>query len=223
MKSEKEHQGCLNLFLLVTAILGFIVDSIALIALLFSANIDAISMPQFLAPPTVNLELVTFEWADLTLVLLIYVGFSFALIAIRARTSITSQIPFDLSSHGIKKAREIHHHADQVYKNWIVLLSHMFGALLLLWLMIFIPFGSGRLYLHIAEAWLFGLIIALILRTKNFEISLHRFVIVPLIVLLIVSPGWFVLEVIMYDFPWWTAIVMVLTWGLTGVLVSYIF
>lgn len=138
MPNKTSLAGCWTIFLGTSAIIGFIVDTIAIISLIGTFKIIGANLPQPQPIPKLNLGGFTLEWRDLTLIILIYVG-----IALNAML-------INVSYWGTPENR------------WrlfgIVIVPHLFVGLVLFWLLVFTRLFSFSLFLKIAEAWVLMLV-----------------------------------------------------------------
>lgn len=195
--------GCQDIFLWISSIVGFIVDLTALIALISQLSVTNFPVLGPPAIPKLAFGALTVGWREFTLVLLVYVGIAFAAISIRTCTSeFTSEVEVLILT---------------------AFLSHFFAALVLLWLILFIPFGNFPLYLNIAEAWLTGFLILLFLRARQFDgEDLWQLPIACVSSLVLVLPAWVLLEMGLNHSSWGTAIAWGIVWGLLGILASFL-
>lgn len=192
-----------------STVIGFIVDAVALVALIREVNTPPLAI---LTIPNLGLGTFTIEWRDVTLVLLIYVGIGFTVISAR-----------------MSKDKYL------VFANPPLLLFHLFASLVLLWLIVFIiPFRDFQFYFHLAGAWLVGFIFLLVVYITRRHttvdqsvdpitgraIWIYRPVGLPMCIvftLLIALPGCALLERVTYASSWWEAISSTLKWGLAGI------
>jgi hypothetical protein len=194
--------SCYNVFIWISSIVGFIVDTVALVALISEARVADVSVPQLPRIPKLELGILALKWEDITLMLLIYVGLAFAAISVSRWLSAT-----DFGTAFIPHS----------------LLVHLFAALLILWLIVFVPFGDPALCFHIAEAWLLGFISLLLIsryRKDPLDNEWWKTIALHLSSLLIVLPGWALLEKALYGLPWGMAFSSAIAWGLVGVVGS---
>ncbi len=93
--------------------------------------------------------------------------------------------------------------------------------LALMWLVSFVGLGNPELWARIGVTWLLGLVALLVLRVRGSKANRLQPVVVSALVLLL--PGWTLLEVELNQASWDTALLTALGWGLAGTSACLVF
>lgn len=187
-----------DIFLWATSILSFAADSITLVTFISQGNFGAMSAPPSPTIPRIEFDTFAVEWRDITLVLLVYVGMAFGIILLH-----------EYHWGGFLGMPTV----------YTVFLSQLFVGLAILWLMLFSPIGDRQLFVHVAGAWLLGLLLPVAMLTFRSSDDGSSFRI-PLILLVVTSPLWALVEIGINRLSWEMAIGTVLIWGLAGIIGS---
>lgn len=227
---ERDPYGCQGFFLTISSVIGFIVDTVALAALLANTHLPGLSTIELPLLPKLNLGVIRLDWRDVTLVVLVYVAIAFALLSFQRWTSRRVGDPFD--SLGSFLSAFLAHS----------FLVHLFVALSALWLVVFAPFGDTQLYLHLGEAWLVAFI-GLVAASRRHSSLVHarthegktqlnwnslsptkgnawKVLLAYMSPLIAVLPAWALLEKGLSQSTWDLAITSVLKWGMLGTIAS---
>lgn len=222
---NSDSPGCRDTFFSITGVIGFIVDTITLISIIGVVNISSAQPSVPFVIPELALGSITFEWVDVTLVILIYVGIAFTISSIR-------HVPTFGKPNLLNP----------------LIRYHLLAGLVLLWLMLFVPFGDIQLYSRVCIAWLLGFVILMVLRKGtvpkrlrsygysnedfpegdiqkfliNRVISITKFFAGCIVVLVIILPAWTLLEKGINHISWGGAFTVALGWGLMGLAGSFV-
>ena len=212
---------CSSIFLWISSIVGFVVDSIALIALISQANLTRVATPEHAQILEFQISDFVLKWNHFTLVLTIYISIAFFIIGIRhmSRRDIFT-IPFIVPT----------------------ILFHFDIGLMGLWVILFASLGSIELLIRLIGIWSIGLLLVVWSSTewrkdedrrmaelrriepnkmrnlpgKKDQIIKHLLIVTLSFV--IIFPAWIFLEIDINHLELGQAILAVLGWGTIGII-----